>query len=386
MTRRTLWLCNISMMSIALGTSIVPVYLTTFGETFGTLTETDLGRIPAALFTGTFLGIILSGPLADRMGAKGFVVGGLVLSIAGLLALANASSYPMLLIACGGLGLGGGVLDMIISPIVSTLAANQRVAAMNRLHAFYCIGVVTIVGLMSAAVHFDVNWRLAVGLLTIGPGLLLIGFLPIKLPSLVQESSERFGIRKLLRQPRFWIALLMIALIGATEEGMGQWLPAYAELELGFSRAQGGLALAGFAVIMAVTRLLAPFAEARIGGYGLLIVSGFGSSLFFILGATLSSPIAALVACILVGFSCSVLWPTQLGVTADRFPFGGPSMFAMLAAAGNLGNIIAPWSEGIIAERHDLSTALMTASIFPFMVGVLAIGVQVADRRHDVLG
>lgn len=386
MTRRTLWLCNITMMSIALGTSIIPVYLTTFGEAFGALSEHELGRIPAALFAGTFLGIILSGPLADRMGAKGFVIGGLLLSIFGLLALSSASSYGMLLVASAGLGLGAGVLDMIISPIVSTLATDQRVTAMNRLHAFYCIGVVTIVALMSAAVHFEVSWRLAVALLALGPGLLLVGFLPLQLPSLVQEHSERFGIRKLLRRPRYWIALLMIALIGATEEGMGQWLPAYAEIELGFTRAQGGLALAGFAIIMAITRLLAPFAEARIGGYGLLIASGFGSGLFFILGATLSSPIAALCACILVGFTCSVLWPTQLGVTADRFPLGGPSMFAMLAAAGNLGNIVAPWTEGIVAEEHDLSTALLTASIFPILVGVLAVGIFIADRSRDELG
>lgn len=381
MTKRTLWLCNISMMCVALGTSIIPVYLTTFAETFGNLTEHDLGRIPAALFAGTFLGIVISGPLADRMGAKGFVVSGLLLSIAGLLCVAAAPNYNMILLASAALGLGAGVLDMIISPIVSTLATDQRVSAMNRLHAFYCIGVVTIVGLMSAAVHFGIHWRLAVALLAIGPGILLLSFLPIRLPHLVEDKNERLGIRKLLRNPRFCVALVMIACIGATEEGMGQWLPAYAETELGFSRAQGGLALAGFAVIMAITRIAAPLAVSRIGGYGLLIASGFGSSLFFILGATLNNPMLALMACILVGFGCSALWPTQLGVTADRFPAGGPSMFALLAAVGNLGNIATPWAEGIIAERWDLSTALLVASAIPFTVGVLAVGIRAADQK-----
>lgn len=139
--------------------------------------------------------------------------------------------------------------------------------------------------------------------------------------------------------------------------------------------------MAGFAVIMAITRIAAPLAVSRIGGYGLLIASGFGSSLFFILGATLNNPMLALMACILVGFGCSALWPTQLGVTADRFPAGGPSMFALLAAVGNLGNIATPWAEGIIAERWDLSTALLVASAIPFTVGVLAVGIRAADQK-----
>ena len=162
---------------------------------------------------------------------------------------------------------------------------------------------------------------------------------------------------------------------------MGQWLPAYAERELGFARVAGGLSLAGFAVIMAVTRLLAPIADRRIGGHGLMIVSGFGSCLFFVLGATLGHPVLALAACLLVGFCCSALWPTHLGVTADRFPMGGPSMFALIAAFGNLGNIFAPYIEGVVAERSDLSTALLVASIFPFMAGLISVGVRIADKR-----
>ena len=89
----------------------------------------------------------------------------------------------------------------------------------------------------------------------------------------------------------------------------------------------------------------------------------------------------ALGACVLVGVSCSVLWPTHLGVTADRFPRGGASMFALMAAAGNLGNIAAPWAEGFMAEQWDLCTALMIASASPFLFGILAVAILYFDSR-----
>ncbi|HIA48734.1 MAG TPA: hypothetical protein EYN96_12400 [Candidatus Hydrogenedentes bacterium] len=117
-----------------------------------------------------------------------------------------------------------------------------------------------------------------------------IGFLRALLPPLVHPDHERYGLRKLLERPRFYVAMLMIALVGATEEGMGQWLPAYAESVLGFTKTGGGMALAGFALLMGLTRLFAPVMIARIGAYGILIVSGLASGLFFVIGAWASAP------------------------------------------------------------------------------------------------
>ena len=76
------------------------------------------------------------------------------------------------------------------------------------------------------------------------------------------------------------------------------------------------------------------------------------------------------------------MWPTQLGVTADRFPRGGATMFGLMAASGNLGNMTAPWVEGVIAERWDLRTALLVASVSPFLFGLLAIEVRKSDRKN----
>ena len=81
------------------------------------------------LFAGFVAGMLFSGPLADRFGERMFAVLGAMCSAAGLLGLAGAWSYPTLLAACAVIGLGAGILDMLMSPIVSAACADRRAAA-----------------------------------------------------------------------------------------------------------------------------------------------------------------------------------------------------------------------------------------------------------------
>ncbi len=381
---RVVWLCNGGMLCIAFVGSLIPVYLTTFGETFGGLSEHELGRIPATMFIGAFLSILISGPLADRFGAKRFAVGGMVLCALGLLCLSQASSYPFLLVASAILGLGAGVLDMILSPIVSALSADNRVSAMNRLHAFYCLGVVGIVLITSLCLYFNIHWRLVIALFALMPLSLGIGFLTSPLPPLVHPDHERYGLRKLIRRPRFYAAMLMIACVGAIEEGMGQWLPAYSESVLGYSKSTGAMALAGFALCMGTGRLLAPYAIQRFGAYALVLVCGISCAILYSVAAWANTPAIALSACVLVGLGCSVLWPTTLGMTADRIPQGGATMFSFMAGVGNLGCILAPWSEGVIANTWNLRVAIGVGTLAPIGLILLVICVWISDAKRPI--
>ena len=379
---RAIWLCNGGMLCIAFVGSLIPVYLTTFGETFGGLSKHELGQIPATMFIGAFVGILLSGPLADRLGAKRFAVGGMGLCVAGLLCISQAPTYSVLLIASGILGLGAGVLDMILSPIVSALSTENRVAAMNRLHAFYCLGVVGIVLVTSLCIHFNIPWRWVIALLALMPLTLGIGFLTTPLPPLVHPDHERYGLRRLLRRPRFYAAMAMILCVGAIEEGMGQWLPAYIESVLGYSKTTGGMALAGFALLMGVGRLTSPMVIQRFGVYATMLCSAMGCTLFYIIASQASTPMIAFSACILVGLMASILWPTTLGMTADRIPQGGATMFSFMAGVGNVGCIIAPWGEGIIADTYGLRTAIGLGALSPFLLILIVIGVWISDTKR----
>lgn len=379
-----LGLCYGGMVCVAIGINLLPVYFTTFATVFGGLNEEQLGRIPALMFAGVVAGILLSGPLADRFGARLFTVGGMAIAALGLLLMAAANGYGVLLAAGAVSGFGAGILDMLMSPLVSAVSAGRRAAALNRLHAFYCIGAIGTVLAASAGLRFGVPWCFVAASLALIPMGLLVGFAIVPLPPLVHPDHTREGVRRLLLRPRFLLALAAIALIGATEAGMAQWLPAYSERVLGYSKAAGGAALAAFSVAMAGGRILASHRLNRLNPYVNVLGASALCAACYLAGSLAALPPVALAACILTGFACSILWPTCLAITADHFPRGGASMFGLLAAMGNFGCLALPWMIGLVADRNGLRIGLLAGSIAPALLLAAALATWGMDRRGAV--
>ncbi len=369
------------MVCVAIGVNLLPVYLTTFDTIFGGLNEEQLGRIPAFMFAGVVAGILVSGPLADRFGVRFFTMAGMALAALGLLLMASARGYPMLLAAGVVSGLGAGIIDMAMSPIVSVACPDCRAAALNWLHGFYCIGGVGTVLVALAALHLGLSWRLVASGMSMVPMLLFAGFALSPMPPLVHPEHERDGLRRLMRRPRFLLAVTAIVLAGATEAGIMQWLPAYSERELGYSKAAGAAMLVAFSLAMAIGRLLAAHRLNRFNPHGIMLGAALVCTCLYLFGGLLTRPQPALAACILVGFACSPLWPTNLALTADRFPQGGASLFAVLAGLGNFGCLVMPWGIGIVAESAGLRLGLLAGTLVPLALVFVAVAAWKADRR-----
>lgn len=360
-------LCYAAMMSLAIGINLLPVFLTTISRTYGGaggLTQEQLGRLGALAFAGLVVGILITGPLADRWGAKPFALLGNLFIALSLVAAALAPSYAVLGVTIFVLGLGAGCLDMVLSPVVAALNPTRRSAAMNWLHSFYCVGAAVTILAGTLALRAGLGWRAACFILLPLPAVLLAAFSPLKFPPLSVEDG-RLQLRTLVRRGWFLAALAAIFLGGATEAGMAQWLPAYAETSLGFPAWVGGTALLLFSVAMAVSRMAVGAAGARLEPFRVMAWSCGLSVFLFLAGAFLPVPQLALVACIAVGFTGSCLWPTMLAVTADRYPEGGASMYGGLAALGNAGGICMPWIVGWVADWRDLHWGLAVSTLAP---------------------
>jgi fucose permease len=264
-------------------------------------------------------------------------------------------------------GLGAGMLDMILSPVVAVLNPERHTAAMNWLHSFYPVGAVVTILIGTLALAFDVGWRAVCWVSIVLPLGLTLAFLPMRFPELVTNHG-RTSMRELCGKPWFLLALAAIFLAGAIELGMAQWLPAYAETALGFSPTVAGVALLLFSIAMAVGRMAVGLLEGSANAYAIMMAGGVLSGVLFLLGAFLPNPTWALVACIAAGFTGTSLWPTLLAAAADRYPDGGASMFAALAAFGNAGGIFMPWIIGYVGDVRDLHWGIATSAIAPFLL------------------
>jgi fucose permease len=383
--------CNLAMMVLAIAVNLLPVFLTTIAVDLGRgapLSAEQLGRIGAVTFIGLVGGILVTGPLADRWGAGIFAVGGNALIAVSLLALRWTGDYQMLLGAAFVGGVGAGILDMILSPIVSSLTRGQsQTRALNVLHSFYCIGAIMTILAGSLALRFGLGWRtLALGLspMPVAVGIVLC-LLPM--PSLVEGGLLRIPTRQLVRERFFLLTMVAIFLGGATELGMAYWLPAYAEKSLGYSPWIAGLAFLGFSLAMTVGRLGMMFLPKTVGAIPLMLFCCVASALLFPIASFAPIPGLAIAACILVGFTGSCLWPTTLAVAADRYPRGGATMFALLGALGNFGGIFMPWLVGVVADHWGLRWGLASATLCPLAMILTLLWMRrlpATKRREDL--
>ncbi len=375
------WVCYAAMMCLAIAVNLAPIYLTTFSEAFASggvvLSPEQMGLIPAVLFAGLVAGIVATGPLADRFGGKTFAGLGLGLVTAGLAATSRAPSYPMLLAAAFLMGLGAGVLDMVLSPIVAALEPERKTAALNWLHSFYCAGALVTTFAGTIAQELEVPWRAFAAAAAVAPAVVLVLVLRLRVPRLVEEGQQREPTGRMLASAFFVLALVAMACAGATEAGMAQWLPAFAERTMDFSKSAGAAALTGFLVAMWLGRVLAASLGHRVSSGALLAASAALSAALYVAGVYVPSRELALAACVATGLAVGTLWPTTLGLAAERIPRGGATMFGLLSAAGNAGCLAAPWLVGVVAERAGLRAGLVSCAVFP----VLMIAALAAMRR-----
>ena len=379
--KRAFWLSCGATMSLAISSNLPPVFLTTFGETFGGLTEEQLGRLAGTVFVGFVVGIASASPFADRFGAKPFILLGMCSLVAGLASMAMAHAYYTLQLAVFIAGFGAGVLEVVLSPVVAALQPHRRAAALNWMHASYCFGAVGTVLLGSFALRHGIPWRATTLGIIFVPACVLAGFSTVKTLPLVHDEGDCEPLRQLIHHRFIWAAVALIALGGGTEIGMAQWLPAYAERSLGFTKSDAGIALAGYSVAMLIGRIAVGHILHHMRATTLMILSCIAAVGLILAGSFAPERYLALTACVLSGFAVCCFWPTTLGLASDRYPRAGASMFGLLAGFGNTGCTIVPWVVGLIADRTQLNVGISAIIACPLTMMAILVWITLAKRR-----
>ena len=383
--KSTLAACYTGYVVQAVVNNFVPLLFLTFQDTYGI----SLSRI-TILITVNFLTQlivdILSAGFVDRAGYRASAVAAHAFAFAGLAGLAflpdvTADPFAGLLISVVVYAAGGGLLEVLISPIVEALPTKNKEKSMSMLHSFYCWGHVAVV--LLSTLFFLVfgidNWKILALLWALVPAANLVVFTKVPLYPLVSEDEEGIPLTGLIKRPVFWIFLVVMTCAGASEQAVSQWASSFAEQGLGVSKTIGDLAGPMlFAVCMGTSRFLyglygdkIALKKAMSGSALLCIASYFVISL---------SPAAALslIGCGICGFSVGIMWPGTFSMAAASLKGGGTAMFAFFALAGDLGCSGGPSFVGMLSESSGkgLSFGILCSVVFP---AVLLIGVLLSD-------
>ena len=328
---------------------------------------------------------LLSVRFVDKIGYRISMIIAHVLAAAGLLLLTVLPeilpvSFIGILIAVMIYAVGGGLLEVLVSPVVEACPSDNKEKAMSLLHSFYCwgsVGTIVVSTLFFTIFGMD-SWKWLAVLWALVPAVNIYNFATCPIEHLVDEG-EGMGIRALFRKPLFWVAVSLMVCSGASELAMSQWASAYAEAALGLPKAVGDLAgPCMFAVMMGISRMIFGKYGDRMDLMKFMAGSGILCVICYLLAAVSNHPAAGLVGCIACGFSVGIMWPGTISISSQRFPAGGTAMFALLAMAGDLGGSIGPGIVGRVTQsagdniRVGMGAGLVFPVVLLFMVFILS--------------
>lgn len=329
---------------------------------------------------------LLSVGFIDKIGYRASMVIAHVLSAAGLVLLTVLpdvlpTPFVGILIAVMIYAIGGGLLEVLVSPVVEACPSDNKEKAMSMLHSFYCwghAGVVFISTLFFYVAGIE-NWKILAIIWALIPVGNAIVFTRVPIATLIEDGESGLGLKELFRMKIFWILLVMMICAGASEQAVSQWASTFAEKGLGISKTAGDLAgPMAFAILMGTSRLF-------YGKYGdrihlerfmaysslLCILSYLGISLFPV-------PLLSLIACAVCGLSVGIMWPGTFSKASAALPKGGTAMFALLALGGDIGCSGGPTLVGMVsgALGDNLKIGVLAGIIFPalLLMGIILCG------------
>lgn len=375
--QKTIAACFVGYCVQAIINNFVPLLFLTFQSEF----QISLSKITLLVTINFGLQLLidlLSAAFLDKIGyrtaallAHGLSAAGLIL----LIVLPQMFSNPFtgIVIAVMIYAVGGGLLEVIVSPIVEACPTEHKEKTMSLLHSFYCWGHVGVVLLSTLFFQcFGIsNWRILAALWTLIPIGNAFLFAKVPLAPLAAEGEQGFTIKELIQKKQFWLFMLLMLCAGACEQAVSQWASTFAEQGLGVSKTVGDLAgPMMFAVMMGGARVFYGKYGEKIQLERFMQYSGILCVTAYLIISLSPNAVFGLVGCGLCGLSVGILWPGTFSIAAKTIRGGGTALFAFLALAGDLGCLGGPTVVGLVSGIWDdnLKAGIFAAILFPLVL------------------
>ncbi|MBD5498800.1 MAG: MFS transporter [Lachnospiraceae bacterium] len=374
---KTLYACFVGYIIQAIINNFAPLLFLTFQSSY----KIPLSQITLLVTANFGLQLIidfLSAGFIDKIGYRLSMLAAHVFCAAGLLLMTFLpnmlpDAFTGLFLSVMVYAVGGGLLEVLVSPIVENCPTDNKEKAMSLLHSFYCWGHVGVVLLSTLFFRlFGIeNWRILAIVWAIVPICNFFLFMTAPIAEPAKEQEGGLSVKKLVSRKIFWILMLLMLCAGSCEQAVSQWASTFAEKGLGISKTAGDLAGPMlFAILMGTSRLIYGKWGDKFDLDKFMRFSGFLCLFSYLVISLSPHPVLGLLGCGLCGLSVGILWPGAFSMAAANIPGGGTAMFAFLALAGDLGCMGGPTFVGFISGAFDdnLKIGILAAVIFPLLL------------------
>lgn len=398
--KHTKYACYIGYITQAIINNLAPLLFLTFHRQFGISLAAISGLISVNFCVQIAVDFV-SVKFVDRLGYRTCSVMAFAVSVIGMLSLGILpnilpDAYVGLIIATVFNAIGGGLLEVLVSPIIEALPGDEKDSAMSLLHSFYCWGHVGVV--LISTLYFNLfgieSWMYLPIIWAVVPLFNLFFFTKVPLCKLV-EDDELIPLRQVCKLKIFWLLLLLMICAGASEQAMSQWSSLFAEMGLGVSKTMGDLlGPCAFAVCMGIARVIYGKWGYRMDLKKFIAGSGALCIISYLITVFSPIPVVSLLGCALCGFSVGIMWPGVFSLAGEYCRAGGTAMYALLALGGDVGCSSGPALVGLMSGGTEagrlrgllamtgspLKTGMLFAIVFPI---VMVIGIAALRKRKS---
>jgi hypothetical protein len=355
-----------------------------------------IANILGVPFLGFALTIAIGSPLLDYIGMSLLLpLSGVCFSI-GMLLMVFANSiasgpgvYDVIWFGAVIAGIGWGMVETVINPLIATLYPDNKTAKLNTLHAWWPGGLV-IGGLLGVGMSkLGVGWQIKLAMVVI-PALAVVALsIGVRFPP-TERMAAGISMKQMFREllnPLFVILFLSMFLTAATELAPGQWV------DLALTRTvhmPGILLLVYVSALMFLMRHFAGPLVHKLSSIGLLWLSCLMGSMGLVALSFANSPVTGLLAATLWGTGVCYMWPTMLATASERFPRGGALLMGLMGTAGTLSSRFVLPLMGSIYDTKKLEAAGGEAAFKALQPGpeldrVLGAAAQISFRDVAIL-
>ena len=309
-------------------------------------------------FLGYAITIAVGSPLLDAIGMglllplSGvlFAVGMVMMMTAGHFA-SGLGVYSFLWAAALVTGIGWGLVETVVNPLITTLYPDRKTSRLNAVHAWWPGGLV-IGGLLGVALsNVGLGWQTKLGVVLLPAAALVALCLGVDFPP-TERAAAGVSVKEMFREllnPMFFVLFGSMFLTAASELAPGQWV------DLALSRTvhmPGILLLVYVSGLMFLMRHFAGALGRRLSPIGVLWCSCLTAALGLLALSYANSPTTALLAATVWGTGVCYMWPTMLATASERFPRGGALLLGLMGTAGTLSiQFVLPFMGNIFDRR-----------------------------------
>ncbi|WP_031501013.1 MFS transporter [Bryobacter aggregatus] len=348
------------------------------------LSNEQVGWTASTAFWGFTVAMLIGGPLCDRIGMKPLLSSAFLLHLVGILGTIAAQGFTSLYAATLAIGIANGLVEAAVNPLAATLYPEQKVQKLNLLHLWFPGGIV-IGGLLCWAMsEAGMGWRIKTAMILVPTVIyaVMLFRLPFPRTEAVEHGVPFREIYAEALRPIFLLFFGCMILTAATELAPNQWVPSILSKTTGLP---GIALLVWISGIMAVGRASCEWVFERISSLQLMMGSTLLAGIGLYSLSMASGAVATLAASALFALGVTFLWPTMLGITAERFPKGGGFLLALMGGVGMLSNSFAVPLIGRVYDQSGPAAALRTVTALPVIVCIIFTLLWISERKPKLI-